>query len=151
VPEPTTPAEELEQTPRGADPEAAEELERAKERIARQAERETEHSRRELIGSFLEVLDDLERALEAAGAAGDEDEVRRGVEMVRDRFLSKLAQHGVLPADDLGKPFDPERHEALTAVTVDDPADRGRVMGVLKSGYTIDGELLRPAGVAVGR
>jgi molecular chaperone GrpE len=145
-PPPSAPA------PRVQEPlEPADALERAKERIARQAKLESEQERRQLITSFLEVLDDLDRALEAGRTGADEDALMRGVEMVRESFLAKLAQHGVLPSDELGKPFDPERHQAVTTMAVADPADLGRVVGVLRPGYTIDGELLRPAGVAVGR
>jgi molecular chaperone GrpE len=132
----------------GASPQ--DELERAKARIERQASIETALHKRELIASFLEVLDDLDRALDAARAAGDAEALTRGVEMVRASFIAKLAQHGVVPADVLGEPFAPQRHEALASVPVRDPAERGHVVGVIRAGYTIDGDLLRPAGVAVG-
>jgi molecular chaperone GrpE len=51
----------------------------------------------------------------------------------------------------LGERFDPERHEAMTLVPVSDPAQDGRVVGVMREAYSIGEDMLRPAGVAVGK
>jgi molecular chaperone GrpE len=103
-----------------------------------------------VIASFLEILDDLDRAL-ASSEASPTEGMRAGVEMVRDQFLAKLAAHGVTRLDTLGKTFDPATHEAVALVDVDDPAAVNTVVTVIRPAYCIDGELLRPAGVSVGR
>jgi molecular chaperone GrpE len=69
--------------------------------------------------------------------------------MVRAQFLSKLDGHGVRPLDAAGQRFDPSRHEAATVVPVADPAQDGLVVGVIRRGYTLRDEVLRPAVVAV--
>lgn len=126
-----------------------EELARAKHRFEREAEREVARQRRETIAPFLDVLDDMDRAL--AASDDTEDEMRKGVEMIRDRFLAKLRDQGVTPMVVDGQRFDPERHEAMSMVPVSDPSLDNTVVGVIRTGYALDGDVLRPAGVAVGR
>jgi molecular chaperone GrpE len=126
----------------------ANELQRARERFEREAARVVERQRRAIIGDFLEVLDDVDRALEAAS---DSPAIREGVDLVRQRFLAKLAAQDVTPMEADGARFDPNRHEAMSAVPVSDPAQDNRVLAVLRRGYVVGDEVLRPAGVAVGR
>jgi molecular chaperone GrpE len=67
---------------------------------------------------------------------------------VRAQFL-ELDGHGVRPIDAAGRPFDPARHEAAATVPVADPSQDGIVVGVIRQGYAIRDEVLRPAIVAV--
>jgi len=128
------------------------ELELAKERIRKDADRSVEQKRREILGSLLEVVDDLDRALDAArqqpGVAG---QLFEGVSLVRDKFLAKLADQDVTRAAAVGKGFDPMRHEAVTTVPVEDYKLDGVVIGVVRAGYRIGNQVLRPARVAVGK
>ena len=126
-----------------------EELSRAKHRFDREARREIARQKRETIAPFLEVLDDVDRALAASDEASGS--MREGVEMIRDRFLATLRDQGVTPMEVDGAPFDPERHEAMSVVPVTDPSLDNVVVGVIRAGYMLDGDVLRPAGVAVGR
>ncbi|MDJ0764589.1 MAG: nucleotide exchange factor GrpE [Myxococcota bacterium] len=128
----------------------ASEFEDAKERIKREVGKETERTRRHVIRNFLDVLDNLNRAIASVDPKSPPS-FAEGVVMVRDQFLGKLADLGVraIPAE--GTAFDPAQHEALTVVPVDDPALEGQVMQVLRDGFTIDGDILRPAGVAVAQ
>lgn len=130
---------------------AGEELERAKQRIRKDADREFEHKRRGLLLSFLDVLDDLDRALESARSSQQAQAVVEGVELVRKGFLARLAQFDVSHMPALGQRFDPGRHEALGMVPVSDPDQDGLVLGVVREGYAIGDQVLRPAAVAVGR
>lgn len=129
----------------------AEELERAKERIRKDAGRELRQRTRDVVLGFIEVLDDLDRAVASArdsdGAAG----VVAGVELVRRRFLDKLSQHGVAHAPALGARFDPALHEAVSLAPVTDPSRDGVVIGVVREGYRAGDELLRAARVVVGK
>jgi len=130
--------------------EAEIDIERAKQRIARASAKEAEQGRRQLLVGFLEVLDDLDRALRSARDQGDLAVVD-GVALVRRRFLAKLAEWNVAPAPALDQPFDPERHEAVSRVPVNDADIDGVVVAVVQEGYTIGGATLRPARVAVGQ
>jgi len=135
---------------------ALEEFEQAKTRIRREVARDVERARRAVLVEFLEVLDNLDRAIAAARSApessGDAIEsLTHGVEMVRDQFLAKLSTLGVGRLETRGQPFDASRHEAVTTTPVGDPAQDGIVVSVVKEGYAVGDEILRPASVVVGR
>jgi len=133
------------------------ELDDLRARLRREAAREAERSRRSMLAELLEVVDNLDRALSAVRNARVEPEAEavtglaRGVALVRDQFLAKLEQFGVSRLDSLGQPFDAARHEAISTAPVDDLAQDGVVVIVVKEGYAIGDDLLRPASVIVGR
>ena len=131
---------------------ALDEFAQARARVRRDAAREIERARRAVITDLLEVLDNLDRAIASADAsAAAPDALARGVTLVRDLFLAKLAALGVARIDALGTPFDAARHEAVSTAPIDDPDDEGRVVAVLKEGYAIGDDLLRPSSVVVGQ
>jgi len=123
------------------------------ERTRREAAREVERNRRVLLVELLEVVDGLDRALGASsGTTGAEGTagVAEGVGLVREMLVQKLAAFGVARIEALGARFDPARHEAQAVVHVDDAARDGVVVDVFREGYAIGGDIIRPAGVAVG-
>jgi molecular chaperone GrpE len=126
-------------------------LEGARARMRREVARDAERGRRALLVDLLEVMDNLNRALEAAEATKDFDTLLEGLRMVRDLFVVKLGGLGVSKVAALGHGFDPSLHEALTIVPVEDPSTDGMVVGVIKDGYLIGDEVLRPASVAVAK
>jgi molecular chaperone GrpE len=126
---------------------ASDEFEQARARLRKEVTKDVERGRRALIGGFLEVLDNLDRALAAAGDRVD-DPVVRGVSLVRQQFLATLEGLGVSRVEPEGHPFDPSRHEAVTSVNTPGVAP-GTVVGVVRPGYLIGDEILRPAQVAV--
>jgi molecular chaperone GrpE len=134
-----------------------EEFEEVKARVRREAAREVERGRRVLLGELLDVVDNLDRAIAAshgpAGSSASEavDSVVRGIELVRDQFLAKLEAFGVSRFPALGRPFDALRHEAVTTAPVEHPSQDGVVLAVVKEGYAIGDEVLRPASVVVGQ
>lgn len=127
------------------------EIERARARIEREAAREVEQRSRKIVLGFLTVLDDLDRALEAARKLDHDTAVLDGVDVVRKRFLAELGTLGVRHVPSLGTAFDPALHDAMSVVPVADSAQDGVVIGVIREGYLIGEEVLRPAGVAVGK
>lgn len=104
-----------------------------------------------LLESFLPVIDDLDRAIAAAKPIPDSADVVEGLGLVRRGLLTRLGQFGVTHVPALGEKFDPLRHEAMAMVPVSDPAQQGRVIDVMREGYMIGDDTLRPAGVAVGK
>ena len=134
-----------------------EEFEQVKLRLRRDVAREVERGRRSVLAELLDVLDNLDRAIAASPdpvgsatpAAGDQ--LAHGVRLVRDQFLAKLEAFGVVRVLALGQPFDAARHEAVTTSRVTDPAADGTVIAVIREGYALGDDLLRPASVVVGR
>ena len=127
------------------------EIEAAGKRISAASEKELEQRTRKLLESFLPVIDDLDRAIVAAKTHADSQDVASGLELIRRSMLTSFGQFGVTHAPALGEVFDPQRHEAIAMVPVTDPAQDGRVIDVVREGYLIGDETLRPAGVAVGK
>ena len=70
---------------------------------------------------------------------------------MRQQFLNTLEGFGVRRLDPMGQPFDPEKHEAVSTVLAWSAEDDGRVVGIVRPGYAIGEEILRPAQVAVAR
>jgi molecular chaperone GrpE len=126
---------------------ASDEFDQARARLRKEVVKDVERGRRSLIAGFLEVLDNLDRALAAAGDRAGDPFVR-GVSLVRQQFLATLEGLGVSRLEPEGQPFDPSRHEAVTSVQADGVAP-GTVVGVVRPGYLIGDEVLRPAQVAV--
>jgi molecular chaperone GrpE len=95
----------------------------------------------------LSVLDNFERAIEAARAA-NAPSIVEGLEMVHRQMLSALGKHGVEPIPVVGEPFDPNRHEAVMQQP-DASQPEGTVVAELARGYRLRDRILRPAKVAV--
>jgi molecular chaperone GrpE len=102
-----------------------------------------------LVHRLLEVLDEFDLALMAAERKPDLEQFLRGVELVYAKLLDILRAEGLERIDAQGKPFDPERHEAL--MQTGSGEGEPRVADVLRQGYTLKGRVIRPAGVKVTR
>ncbi len=102
----------------------------------------------DLVGSLLDVLDDLQR-VGSNGDAGDAQAVLEGVRLVEKKFMTVLEGAGVSPVDADDVPFDPEVMEALGTVPTDDPEKDGHVADVFQRGYQLRDLLIRPARVRV--
>lgn len=119
------------------------------ENFRKRAERERQHAGTEAVAAVLKalvpVLDNLDRALEAEGSDAS---LREGVELTRRELLAILESQGVSVDDPQGRPFDPERHQALAHEPVPGVAE-GTVVEVYRKGYSYRDRLLRPAMVKV--
>jgi molecular chaperone GrpE len=103
-----------------------------------------------LVAKLLPVLDNFELAVSHAEQSRDFDRMLKGVEMVFGELREVLSSEGLVTIEAEGKPFDPERHEAVVAVE-QDGADTGTVVDVIRKGYEFNGRVLRPAMVKVAR
>ena len=123
------------------------EFENYKKRVSRdQADFVTRASER-LVKQLLPVLDDLERALEAA-AEHEEAKLEEGVRLVHRSLADALAKEGLVEVETDGA-FDPHTQEALLAQPSE--ADEGTVIQVLQKGYKLGDRVLRPARVVVSQ
>ena len=101
----------------------------------------------DLLVDLLPVLDNLERALDAA-EHHEEGKVLQGVRMTRDLFVGLLTRAGVEEIPGIGTPFDPEVHDAMLHQPSDDE-EEGVITAVLERGYRQGDQVLRPARVVV--
>jgi molecular chaperone GrpE len=119
--------------------------------LRKEIAKDVERGRRTLLLELLDVVDNLDRAIEAGRATHAGDPLLEGVVIVRDQFLAKLGGFGVLRIDAMNQPFDPVAHEAVTTVPTTDPARDHVVCGIIRPGYRLGEEVLRPAQVAVSQ
>jgi molecular chaperone GrpE len=106
----------------------------------------------QLAQEVVPALDDLERAIQAAGLdpEGDsEDGLAHGVLLVFRSLREGLKRNGIEGVDPKGEKFDPNQHEALSTLPAAEGGESGRVVEVLQKGYRLDDKLLRPARVVV--
>jgi molecular chaperone GrpE len=126
-------------------------FENFRKRMAADVQASAARGKGELARDVVPVLDDLERALEAAGLdpEGDSpDGLSHGVLLVFRSLRETLQRHGIEVVDPRGEKFDPQAHEALSTQPVDG-ADSGTVVEVMQKGYRLGDQLIRPARVVV--
>lgn len=121
------------------------ELENVRRRARRDVEDQIKFASQNVIGDLLEVIDNLNRALEASGSEGEG--VVAGVRMVVQQFEDVLKRHGCERLVSQGQPFDPNIHEAIQMVPNALPS--GMVVQEVRSGYRLHDRIIRPAQVIV--
>ncbi|MFQ5854235.1 MAG: nucleotide exchange factor GrpE [Anaerolineae bacterium] len=126
---------------------AAAELENVRKRLEKTYSDRVTQAQRDLLRRFLEVADNLERALKAAEDGAD---IVSGVELTYRHVQQLLSEEGVEPIEAVGAPFDPMKHEAIGVVSADGVEDE-TVVAEERRGYTHQGGLLRPSRVHVAK
>ena len=101
-----------------------------------------------LMKKLLPVLDDLDLAVASAESNADAKSLLEGIGMVRKNLISVLQSEGLDSIDALGKPFDPERHEAVERVDGTTQKE-DTVVGEIRKGYIFKNKVLRPSMVKV--
>ena len=119
-----------------------------KKRIERQFRDIADAGRRDLLKSFLPVIDNLERALSFEGVSADA--LREGVQQTLKGFESVLGMEGVKPLSVKGQKFDPKIAEAI-GTQVAEGVEDDTILEEAQKGYTIGDDLLRPAKVIVAK
>ena len=102
------------------------------------------------LGDLLPVIDDMELALKNIQSASDVDSLREGVELIYNKFIDYLQRHGVKPIEAIGAPFNEEEQQAIAMIPAPTPEQKGQVIDCVKTGYTLNGKVLRFADVVVG-
>jgi len=114
-----------------------------------------EYGKSLVVQKLLDVLDDLERSLQAAdkAAAAHADPayqaLRQGVDLTYRKFVDELKRLGVQPIEAVGKPFDEQEHEALMQRSAPDGTPAGIVLDELQRGYRMADRVLRHTKVVV--
>ena len=128
-----------------------EEISRTKTRLEGDYQRRLDLEKQKMVLPFLEVLDNFQRAIEAAAQTGTIEHLLEGIKMTANLFRAKLESIGVEAIQAVNLPFNPNLEQAIGTVKVPDESLDGIVVEEVQPGYSMDGQLLRPAQVRVGR
>ena len=122
--------------------------------VKRRAEQDVEKARKFALerfsGDLLPIVDNLERALEAATEDEAVKPIVEGVELTLKSFLDVLGKNNIEQINPEGEPFDPQLHQAMSMVENPD-VEPNSVIAVVQKGYSLNGRLIRPAMVMVSK
>jgi len=126
------------------------ETDETRQRLNRAADERAQRQNVDFIAALLPVMDNLQRAIDAAAKGSPREAVVDGLKGTLSSFSAALAAAGAEPIPSVGEDFNPELHDAVDTVPVDATQD-GIVTGEYTTGFKIGDRLLRPARVQVGR
>ncbi len=118
-------------------------------RMRRKREEEKKYAAREIINSFIPVLNDFKHALPEEVEEENADLVQ-GMRMIYEKLTSTLEEHGVDVINETGVPFDPNRHEATSSIQ-DADVEQQTVVEVLRDGFQLHDQVLQPAQVVIAQ
>jgi molecular chaperone GrpE len=124
------------------------EFQNYRRRIEREKEEAQRYAFADLLAELLPVLDNFDRAMSAPARPETADDFHRGIALIQKQLQDLLARFELVPLVNVGQPFDPNRHEAVTRVESGEVAV-DCVVSDLQRGYMYKDRLLRPALVAV--
>lgn len=119
-----------------------------KKRVLRENTDIRQMARGEVIKLYLDIADDLGRALQEKPESGEEGTWADGIEIIFQKLRSRLEAEGIKPMNPLGEEFDPNIHEALMKEESKE-YESGQIIEVMQEGYWIGEKVLRPALVRV--
>ncbi|MGV3598498.1 MAG: nucleotide exchange factor GrpE [Bacteroidota bacterium] len=105
---------------------------------------------KDILLSFIPVVDDFERAQKAFENSTDIEAVKEGVTLIHTKFLNILSQKGVKVIESKGQPFDVDYHEAITKIPAPTDDLKGKVVDEVEKGYTLKDKVIRFAKVVIG-
>lgn len=123
------------------------EVENMKKRLAREREEYIKYGNTAIIKKILPVIDDLNRALEAAQSTNDIESLSKGVEMITKRLIEVLNSEGIQEIESLGKEFDPQYHQAL--LVEHNEAPENTIIEEFQRGFILHDRVIRPSLVKV--
>ena len=128
----------------------AAEFENFRKRSSRQFAELVQSANERLVAQLLPVLDNFERALDHQGDEETLDSFRKGVEMIFGQLQNVLETEGLKPLDSVGKPFDPDVHDAMMQIESKEH-ESGTIVEEVEKGYTLNDRVLRHAKVVVSK
>lgn len=124
-------------------------LKNLRERKEKERKEYMKFANKSLLKDLLEVIDNLERALDSNEKSEEGEGLKEGVEMIFNQLHELLENYDVEKIDAEGEPFDPHMHEGMMREEMDD-LDEQKVLEVFQEGYKLHDRVLRPAQVKVG-
>lgn len=123
-------------------------FENLKKRFDRQMEEVKNYCNEQLIVELLNVVDELEMAVKSGRSSNSTEILVQGVEMTLKKLKKVLEQEGVYPIEDVGKPFDPSKHNAVARIEKND-AEGYIIVEEVRKGYIMKDKVIRPSIVKV--
>jgi molecular chaperone GrpE len=127
------------------------EFDNFKRRNARERVELTQTAGKEVISSLLEVLDDCDRAERQMHTSDDIVQIRQGVQLVFNKLRASLQGRGLKEMKSIGEPFNPDFHEAITEIPVQDSSMDGKIVDEVEKGYYLHDKIIRFSKVVVGK
>ena len=127
------------------------EVQKSRERIRNEHEKRILQSKGDLVKEFLDVFENLERALNASKKTPNFQGLIEGVGLIHNQFSGVLDDLGLTEVTQVGQTFDPEVSEAVAVVNVTKKEQDNCILEIVSKGYLMNGLLIRPAKVKVGR
>ncbi len=124
------------------------EMQNLRDRTAREIATERRYAALPIMRELLPVVDNIDRAIEAAEKAGEAENLLAGFRLVRQQLVTLLAQHHCEEIEAAGEPFDPNFHEAILQQPSPDVPE-GHVSMVTQTGYRLHDRVVRPSQVIV--
>ena len=128
------------------------EMQNLRRRSEQDIEKAHKYGQEKFSTELLSVMDNLERALDAASQQEDEvvKAIYEGVDLTLKSFTDCFSKFDIESVDPLGEPFDPQLHQAMSMQEAPD-AEPNTVISVMQKGYTLHGRVIRPAMVMVAK
>jgi molecular chaperone GrpE len=124
------------------------ELDNFRKRSAREAQETRAYANADLLRGILPIMDNFDMGLEAARAESEKSMIFMGMSMVQRQIADFLRDMGVTEVEALGKPFDPNLHDAVSTEACAEHAE-GTILRVTRRGFRLKDRLLRPSSVIV--
>ncbi|MGJ3235780.1 nucleotide exchange factor GrpE [Marivirga sp.] len=127
------------------------EFENFRRRNAKERLELVKNASEELISDLLPIMDDFERAEKSFEDQSDNEALKEGFTLIKNKFEKTLINKGLKAMDsDAGIEFDPEIHEAITKIPAPDKKLKGKVVDVVEKGYLLNDKVIRFAKVVIG-
>ena len=126
------------------------EYENTRKRLEKEKHDHIKFANEDIISKLFPIMDNFDMAFAAMEKAEDKEAVMEGIKLVQKEFHRVLEENGVERIETVGKEFDPNLHEAVQAVETEEVPD-GEIVEEVRSGYLLNGRILRPAKVKVAK
>jgi len=127
------------------------EFENFRRRNAKERLELVKNASEELISDLLPVMDDFERAEKSSEGQAEDESLKEGFALIKNKFEKILINKGLKAMDsEPGIEFDPEIHEAITKIPAPDEKLKGKVVDVVEKGYLLNDKVVRFAKVVIG-
>jgi molecular chaperone GrpE len=127
------------------------EFDNYKRRNARERIELIQTAGKDVISALLEVLDDCDRAEKQLSQSDKLDQIREGVQLVFNKLRNTLQARGLKEMKSIGETFNPDFHEAITEIPVQDPSREGKIVDEVEKGYYLNDKIIRFSKVVVGK